>query len=220
MTTTPLSMLDQAELLQLAITSGQRNDAASALSYLKEAVSRDDAGPNAYLLLGAEYAEIGLYDRAISAMEMALQIDPAMALARLQLGLLVLSSGDAVKAETILQPLATNMATGTLPGAAAGADADAGTADAAGHAANDGEALVLFARGLIHLIHDEFDAALENLTQGMSGNAGNLALNRNMQKIIDGINQLPEEVRKQAAANKDESQMRHVLLSAYTDTVH
>lgn len=193
MTTSPLAMLDQSELLQLAISSGQRNDAASSLIYLKEAVSRDDASPNAYLLLGAEYAEIGLYERAISAMEMALQMDPALPNARLQLGLLVLSSGDGAKAETILRPLAE-----IVP-------ADAQTR---------------FASGLIHLIHDEFDAALNQLTQGMAQNLDNPAMNQNMQKIVDGINQLPPEVREQAAAKANEAQLQHVMLSAYTGTVH
>lgn len=193
MTTSPLAMLDQSELLQLAISSGQRNDAASSLIYLKEAVSRDDASPNAYLLLGAEYAEIGLYERAISAMEMALQLDPDLPNARLQLGLLVLSSGDGVKAETILQPLAH---------------------------ITPGDAQTRFASGLIHLIHDEFDAALEQLSLGMVQNTVNPAMNQNMQKIIDGINQLPPEVREQAAAKANETQAQHVMLSAYTGTVH
>jgi tetratricopeptide (TPR) repeat protein len=142
MTQSPLAMLDQEELLQLAITSGRRNDASATLSYLKEAVSRPDAGAKAYFLLGAEYAEINLYERAIANMEIALALDPSLHIARFQLGLLVLSCGEGVKAEVILQPLCT-----------------------------ESSPLSDFAKGLIELMHDQFQLALDWFEQGMSQNS-------------------------------------------------
>jgi tetratricopeptide (TPR) repeat protein len=191
MTTSPLAMLDQAELLQLAITSGRRNDAASTLSYLKEAVSRPDASAKAHFLLGAEYAEISLYERAISHMEMALQLDPGFNIARLQLGLLVLSCGDGARAESILQVTCESE-----------------------------NPLTLFAKGLVHLIHDQFHPALDCIEQGMAQNHENPALNKNMQRIVDAIRKLPEEVRTPAGAKDEQSALRHILLSAYTGTSH
>lgn len=137
MSTSTLSMLDQVELLQLAITSGKRNDSASTLAYLKEAVSREDASANAYFLLGAEYAEIGLYERAREAMEAAVKLDPNMPLARFQLALLLIAGNDVASAEPLLQGLTT----------------EAGLAD--------------FAEGLLHLIREEFDASLARIAQGM-----------------------------------------------------
>jgi tetratricopeptide (TPR) repeat protein len=184
-------MLDQAELLQLAITSGRRNDAAATLSYLKEAVSRPDASAKAHFLLGAEYAEISLYERAITHMEMALQLDPGFMIARLQLGLLVLSCGEGARAEAVLQVIC-----------------------------EPENPLTLFAKGLIHLIHDQFHPALDCFEQGMAQNNDNPALNQNMQRIVDAVKKLPEEVRTPPGGEDDQSAFRHILLSAYTGTTH
>ena len=185
MTTPSLAMLDQTELLQLAITSGERNDASSAIVYLKEAVSRPDASANAHFLLGAEYAEIGLYDRAKACMKTALQLDPNSSITRFQLGLLLVSCGNSVEAEDVLRPIQD---------------------------AND--ILTPFAKGLIYLIHNEFDSALNAFHQGMALNSHNPALVKNMQALVNGIEQLPPEVRAQSQA--DESHGQHILLSAYT----
>ncbi len=209
MTQSPLAMLDQEELLQLAITSGRRNDTSAALSYLKEAVSRPDASAKAYFLLGAEYAEINLYDRAIANMEMALALDPSLHIARFQLGLLVLSCGEGLKAEIILQPLS---------------DVPSPLSD--------------FAKGLIELMHDQFQLALDLFQQGMSQNNDNPALQENIQRIIESIKQLPDEVYNPmhnpvlshdssytppgnpAEEAEDPSILQHILLSAYTGTKH
>lgn len=189
MPTPSLAMLDQTELLQLALTSGQRNDASSAIVYLKEAVSRPDASANAHFLLGAEYAEIGLYDRAQACMKTALQLDPNSSITRFQLGLLLVSCGNGVEAEETLRHI---------------------------HAASD--ILTPFAKGLIHLIHNEFDAALTALQQGIALNGNNPGLIKNMQALANAIEQLPPEVRAQGQA--DESHGQHILLSAYTGTIH
>jgi tetratricopeptide (TPR) repeat protein len=201
MTTTTLSMLDQAELLQLATNASAGNDSGAAIGYLKEAVSRGDASGIAHFLLGAEYAQIKMYDRAVSEMEAAIAVDPALSIARLQLGLLWLTSGVGDKAELVLAPL------GELP---------------------DTDPLRAFGTGLCALIKDQFDEAVERLGTGIALNTSNTALNADMQMIIDKVTAMRDsgELAQTAATPEPDSAeetetAHHVLLSAYTgNTTH
>jgi tetratricopeptide (TPR) repeat protein len=181
-----LSMLDQAELLQLSLEADRNGDSATSLAYLKEAGSRPDASAEALLMLGASYASLRMYDRAAGAMEAALVANPQLAIARFQLGLLYLSSGDGPRANDVLLALD---------------DLD------------EGKYLFHFGRGLRHLLADEFADTLRYLGRGVELNQDNPALNADMQRIIDDVNKLPEEQRQQSAS-ADDSQ--HVMLSAYT----
>jgi len=181
-----LAMLDQAELLQLSLEADRNGDSATSLAYLKEAGSRPDASAEALLMLGASYASLRMYDRAASAMEAAVVANPQLAIARFQLGLLYLSSGDGPRANDVLVAL-----------------------DDLG----EDKYLFHFGRGLRHLLADEFADSLRYLQRGIELNQDNPALNADMQRIIDDINKLPEEQRQQSAGT-DSSQ--HVMLSAYT----
>ena len=193
MTTSTLALLDQTELLQLATTASTAGDSGAAIGYLKEAVSRADASGIVHFMLGAEYAEIKLYDRAVAEMEAALALDPALSIARLQLGLLWLTGGVADRAETVLSPLAE------LP---------------------DSDALRHFGAGLCALMKDQFDETVLRLERGIALNTSNLPLNDNMQKILDEVKRLQsgtaaaEPVKQEEAAPAEDAQ--HVLLSAYT----
>jgi tetratricopeptide (TPR) repeat protein len=194
MTHPKLSMLDQAELFQLARNASAADDSASTIVYLKEAVSRTDATAAAHYLLGAEYAQIGLYERAVGEMESALALDPALAIARLQLGLLWLGNGAADRAETVLLPLAK-----LAPG----------------------DALRHFGAGLRHLIKDQFDDAVACLEQGLVLNTSNPPLNGDMRKIIDGIGRAraggtAAPVAQAASTPATAEDTQHILLSAYT----
>lgn len=187
MTNTIFSQLDQAELLQLGINASTSGDSGSAIAYWKEAVGRLDSSAVAHYLLGAEYAQIKMYDRATGELEAALALDPALSIARLQLGLLWLSSGAAERATEVLGPL------GELAG---------------------GDPLHHFGHGLLHLIGDRFPQASAALAQGIALNSGNAALNADMQRIIDEVAKLPEAAA--AAKTADEGGGRHIFLSAYT----
>lgn len=194
MTHPTLSMLDQAELLQLAMNASTGVDSGSAIAYLKEAVSRADATGAAHYLLGAEYAQIGMYERAVSEMESALALDPALATARLQLGLLWIGAGAVDRAASVLAPLA--------------------------ELAPD-DALRHFGAGLCLLIDNQLDQAVARIEQGMALNTSNAPLDQDMRKIIDGIARVragaavpAAAAPAPAAAAADDTQ--HVLLSAYT----
>jgi tetratricopeptide (TPR) repeat protein len=185
-------MLDQPELQQLAINASTAGDSASAIAYLKEAVARPDATAIAHYLLGAEYAQIGMYERAIGEMEAAIALDPALSIARLQLGLLWLGANDNTRAADVLLPL-TELA--------------------------DGQPLHHFGAGLLHLIKQEAADAVRCLKAGIALNSVNPPLNADMQKIVQQLEQAPPDAADAApAAAADDGQ--HILLSAYTGQRH
>lgn len=193
MTIGTLAMLDQEELLQLGLKASAENDSGSAIAYLKEAVSRADGNAVAHYILGAEYAQIKMYQRAIGEMEAAIALDPALSIARLQLGLLWLGADDTARAAEVLGPLAE-----------LGAQ----------------NALHQFGAGLQHLIDENLPEALRCLAEGVALNTANPALNLDMQGIMRAIEQRQSGAAASpaplAAAPGDAGQERHVLLSAYT----
>lgn len=190
MTTNNLAMLDQAELLQLALNASGSADSANAIAYLKEAVSRADATANAHYLLGAEYAQIKMYERGIGEMEAAIALDPALSIARLQLGLLWLGAADQERAGQVLSALE-----------------DLGAADP----------LRLFGTGLQQLIGERLAEALHSLSEGVNLNTSNPALNGDMQNIMRQIEVVMANGGSPAPAAVPEEDSRHMLLSAYTN---
>lgn len=195
MTNATLAMLDLAELQQLALNASAGGDSASAIAYLKEAVSRPDASGILHYLLGAEYAQIKMYERAIDEMEAAIALDPALSTARLQLGMLWLGANNAARGAEVLHAL--EELAGTDP-------------------------LHQFGAGLRHLVKEELVDALRCLTAGVQLNTANPALNRDMQSIMQqielmqgGATATPVET---PAAPVEDSQ--HILLSAYTGQRH
>ncbi|MRW94184.1 hypothetical protein GJ699_29845 [Duganella sp. FT80W] len=192
MTNSTLAMLDQAELQQLALNASTSGDSASAIAYLKEAVSRADATAIAHYLLGAEYAQIKMYQRGIDEMEAAIALDPALSIARLQLALLWLGQDRGARAGEVLQPL-TELA--------------------------DSNPLHHFGHGLLHLIRDERSEALRALGQGVALNSVNPALNGDMQNIMRHLEQVPADA---AAAPESAAveEGQHLFLSAYTGQRH
>jgi len=160
--TDTLTLLDQTELFQLALSAGAAGDSASALAYLKTAVARVDATPSAHYLLGAEYAQLKLYDRAMDEMEAALALDPALWAARIQLALLYLAASRTERAVDVLGPLAQQ---------------------------NQDQALQRFGAGLLCLASEDLQGARIALTEGIGLNDTNPALNGDMQRIVDEIGQ-------------------------------
>jgi tetratricopeptide (TPR) repeat protein len=142
-----------------------------------------------------------MYERAVSEMESAIALDPALATARLQLGLLWLGNGVVDRAESVLAPLAEL-------------------------AADD--ALRHFGAGLSLLIKNQLDEAVARLEQGIALNTSNAPLNDDMRKIIDEIGRVrsgaaPERApAAQAPSSGSEAEnTQHILLSAYTgNTTH
>ena len=100
-----LQQLSQQELLSLALDAFKREDAGRALAYLKEAGSREDASSQVLFMLGSEYAQIGMIPEAKAVLHKSLHAAPELPIARFQLGLLHLTTGDVAAARATWQPL-------------------------------------------------------------------------------------------------------------------
>jgi len=155
-----LAHLDQEELFQIGVNASAKGDSATAIACLKEAVSRPDATAKAHYLLGAEYAQIQLMPRAIDEMEAALALDPALSAARLQLGMLWLTTSQTDRAAEVLRPLE-----------------GLGEQDAMHH----------FGSGLLRLIADDAAGASAALRKGIELNSVNAPLNKDMEMIVTNL---------------------------------
>src|SRR5712692_6863521 len=85
--------LDVDELLHLAIHASQQNRHEDTMNYLKQALEVAPENGKVHYLLGAEHAEIGLYDRAVADMEKAVKFDPSLITAHIKLGPPHITSG-------------------------------------------------------------------------------------------------------------------------------
>jgi tetratricopeptide (TPR) repeat protein len=127
------------------------------LSRIREAVRKDALNAELRYLLGAELAHHGEYEQAAIELTTAIQLDPSLHIARLQLGLLYLTLARPAEATATWAPL------DQLP---------------------DGSYPKLFKQGLEHLIRDEFTACIARLEQGIAANTANAPLNHDMALII------------------------------------
>lgn len=163
--------LDGAELLHLAIEASGRNDHGTAITYLKQALDLPEGSLATssdyakYLhMLGAEYAQIGMMDRAAAHMARAVDMDPDLHTARFQLGLLHITCNQPEQALSVLAPLEK------LP---------------------DDSPFHHFGMGLQHLVQDRFKPCRESLLKGVELNSAsaspNLALNADMQKLLNAL---------------------------------
>jgi tetratricopeptide (TPR) repeat protein len=186
--------LDDQELLHLALRASNENRHEDAIKYLKEAIELAPENAKAHYMLGAEHAEIGLYDRAAEEMAHAVKLDPSLTTASFQLGLLHITSGRVAEAEEAWKPL-----------------------DKLG----ENNPLYLFKKGMLHLVKDEFDAATAAIKKGVSLNTTNEALNRDMLGMLKQIESRPVPAATPNAAApapkeaSDKKSGSHVLLSAY-----
>jgi tetratricopeptide (TPR) repeat protein len=152
--------LDAQELLHLGLYASQHGEPHQAIECLKRCIALEPESPKATYLLGALYAQIGLYDRAKSTLSRAVELNPDEHTASFQLGLLYLTSNEIPEAR------------------AAWAKLDALPAD---------HFLVSFRSGLLALIADEFAKSLVFLDQGIKTNQLNEALNEDMRKLSASV---------------------------------
>lgn len=181
------SRLDVDELLHLAIRASQNNQHEQTIDYLKQALDVDPKNAKALYLLGAEHAEIGLYDRAVEDMTKAVALDPDLVTAHFQLGLLHITAGRVDAAAQAWRPL-----------------------DKLG----DANPFYLFKAGMLHLVKDEFAECVASLEKGIALNTMNEALNNDMRRIAEEAKTRIKEP-ETAKAPSTGKKAGHVLLSAY-----
>ena len=186
--------LDVDELFHLALRASQQNRHEDSIRYLKQVLEIDLNSSKAHYMLGAEHAEIGMYDRAVDDMSKAVALDPNLMTAHFQLGLLHITAGRVEEAVKAWKPL-----------------------DALG-----GENfLYLFKSGMLHLTKDEFAECVADLEQGIALNKMNEALNNDMRRIVEDAKQHTKTPPPSSTAtnpskhSKTASKTGHVLLSAY-----
>jgi len=152
--------LDQEEILHLAMEALRRDDHGAALAQLKAGAARFPDSAKIAFLLAAEHAQIGMFDRAEEEFVRAITLEPDLAVARFQLGLLQLTQnrlGDARVTWQRLESLAPS------------------------------HALRLFKQGLEALAEDRFDETRKLIEEGMRANDFSPDLNRDMANLLTRI---------------------------------
>jgi tetratricopeptide (TPR) repeat protein len=150
-------VLDSEELLHLAVQASRDQRHGDAITYLKNAVAQSRGDFKATYLLAAEYAQIGMSDRAIAGFRDALALKPDLTPARFQLGLLLVTVGrisEAIEAWAKLEQLDVN------------------------------DPYLYFKRGLEALAGNDLSTCDENLKHGIELNRTNPALNADMQRVL------------------------------------
>jgi tetratricopeptide (TPR) repeat protein len=181
---------DTLQTLRDAMEASQRGDTALALRLLEDLHGRTPDARAAYLL-GAEHAQAGAYEAAEAYWREAVRLDPALDTAHLQLGLLLLTQGRVEASMAALRGL-----DGLAPE----------------------HPVQCFRQGLQHLARDEFQPCLAALARGIEANAGNAALNNDMQRLALQVQQHLAQMKAQAPVGADataDAAAGHVLLSAY-----
>jgi tetratricopeptide (TPR) repeat protein len=130
------------------------------LTRLRAAIAREPGNAELHYLLGAELAQRREYPEAVVQMRTALDIDPKLHFARLQLGLLYLTMAQPDDSLAIWAPLEDLEETA---------------------------ALKAFKRGLEALIRDDFNACIGFLQRGISLNKQNAPLNHDMTQLIEKV---------------------------------
>jgi tetratricopeptide (TPR) repeat protein len=154
-----MSELDAEELFHLAMKASEEGDREKTISYLKRSIARQPQAKSIYIL-AAEYAELGMMQRAIEGMQRAVELEPTLWTAHFQLGLLFLSQTLIQEAKNAWEPLID-----------LGPDAY----------------LYHFAVGCIQLIDDKTEDALESFATGVEMNDDNPALNRDIANIVNSV---------------------------------
>lgn len=154
---TPSIILDAEELSHLAsgmIVQGRQED---ALVYLKIAVQREPNHPRANFMLGTQYAQIGMNDRAIQCMLTAADADPEFLFAPFQAGILLMTANRGAEAVAAWQRLSW---------------------------LDEEHPLKLMSLGLEALVNDDYALCNHYLQLGIEANQTNEELNNDMRNIL------------------------------------
>lgn len=152
-------MLDIEERFHLALHAGSVGQHHACLTYLKEILQQEPRHAPAIYLLAVQHAELGLAERAIHGMKAALAIEPTIAIARFQLGLLLLDINRRAEAKESFAALS-------------------GSPDSA---------LRMFCEAMMALADDDPGVARERLAAGLSEPSSNPALSAVMRRVLDGL---------------------------------
>lgn len=149
--------LDAEELTHLAARLAAQERFDQAIMYLKAALVQEPDNPQTNYLLGAQYAQIGMVERAVQRMLHAVSQDPNLLFASFQAGMLCMTAGRAQEAMAAWEPL---------------------------HKLDAEHPLHLMVNGLEALARDDFETCQRYLQRGIANNNVNHALNEDLRKIL------------------------------------
>lgn len=150
--------LDNEELLRLALDAINNGRDADSLVMLKTLLERDPKHVHAQYLLAAQHAQLGMFERAEAGFRAAVAGAPDLAIARFQLGQLLVMKGTIEEATQMLAPLA-----------------------------NRGDALAAYARALVAAANEDAPTAVRELDQGLALPQEIPALAGDMQRLRDRL---------------------------------
>jgi tetratricopeptide (TPR) repeat protein len=186
-------LLDAEELMHLALEATDRSQNGQAMEYLKRLLGMQPDSAEAHYLLGAQQAQVGMFDRAIESMKKAIELKPGLEAARFQLGMLLATSTRVEEARAVWQPL-----------------------DELG----EDHPLRLFKTALLLLAEDKFEASIAHLQRGIALNQVNEPLNHDMTLVIERIRGDHPSDGEPAGAERSEEEVPTMFLNAYTGKVH
>lgn len=158
------------------LLGAMNSDPEAGMRKLDQLLSGYPEDPRLHFLKGSMLAGREDYEGAKIEMRRAVDIAPDFAVARFQLGFLLLTSGQPYPAQEAWGPL---------------------------YALPSEHFLRHFVNGLCHLIRDEFDETIRDLEKGIAANRENEPMNRDMQLIIDEVRAKLQDPRGGAVSSVD-----------------
>jgi tetratricopeptide (TPR) repeat protein len=181
-------MLDNEELLRIALDAVNQDHHAEAVSLLKTLLERDPRHVFGTYLLAAEHAQLGMMDRAEEGFLRTVELAPEFPMARFQLGQMFLVKGNATAAVETLAPLAQ------LP---------------------PGQALSNYAKGLMAAANEDVSDAIRHLQDGLSCPQEIPALASDMRRVLDNLLALADAGPQPPTEPTPTSSMAPLFLSNY-----
>lgn len=181
--------LDLDEMFHLAILASKNGDHEKAILYLKQGVEAEGSARFHYML-GAEYAELSMFDRAIEYIAKAVELNPEIKEASFQLGLLYAMKNDMDQAKAAWDRLD-----------------DLGAE----------HYLYLFKSAILLADTAEFAVAMEAMKKGLSLNTANPALNSDMTKLLTHWETVMNSEQPEQQTESESESDSNYFLSAYQD---
>ena len=161
-----MAQLTEKELFHIALRDIQEGNHSKGLSQLKELIEINPEYSDAQFLLGAEYAQLGLYSEAKVHLKITLDLDPMLDLARFQLGLVHLAVGEFNEVRAAMNSVIES---------------------------NDGNYLARFALGIKLCVENNPEDAIKALEEGIEMNKENPSLNNDMTGVITSLQSQRQE---------------------------
>lgn len=185
-----MSGLDSEELFHLGLHALRSDDPHEAIKCLKQCLEIEPSHAKATYLLGATYAQVGIYDRAKELLVQTIELNPEEYAALFQLGLLHLTSGE------------VDLARDTWAGL-----------DVLGSE----HCLYLFKSAMLALVVDDFARCVALIDSGIAANTVNEPLNNDMLQVkASAISAMTPTI--DAPLSPDGGSAGHVALSGYQQT--